>query len=190
MTKRIFGLILLALLCGCGLVRDEPYLLYQSEESVRLLALEQKAWRFDGRLAMVNQTDSISGNISWNHALHRDEIEIVGPLAQGRVVISIVPNSITIDDGDSVQNFSGSSDLIMRDQLGIDLPFGDLKFWVLGVTEPVKQVVKQEEGFYQQGWLVRYKEMQRVRDEILPKKMWIEKDRTRIKLIVDHWDLL
>lgn len=103
-------------------------------------------------------------------------------------MISIAADSVTIDDGESVQNFPGASDLVMRDQLGMDLPIQALKFWVLGTAEPNEPATKQEEGFYQQGWLVKYKEMQRVRNEILPKKLHLEKDGARIKLIVDQWD--
>lgn len=188
MSKHLIGLVWLVLLGGCSSVREESLLLYRPEVVGRGSLLEQKPWHFQGRLAVANQTDAISGTISWHHSLDKDEIELVGPLAQGRMMISIAADSVTIDDGESVQNFPGASDLVMRDQLGMDLPIQALKFWVLGTAEPNEPATKQEEGFYQQGWLVKYKEMQRVRNEILPKKLHLEKDGARIKLIVDQWD--
>lgn len=188
MTKLVFGLIGFILLGGCSLVRDESLLLYRSEDVSSSRLAGQKTWGFEGRIILINQTDSISGSISWLHERNRDEVGLVGPLSQGRMMISIAPDSIEINDGDSVKKFSGSIDLVMGEQLGVDLPVGALRCWVLGMPEPDIAVNKQDEGFYQQGWGVKYKEMQRVKDLVLPKKIWIEKDHTRIKLIIDHWD--
>jgi len=149
-----------------------------------------KAWVLEGRLALTNEKDSVSVSINWRHNEVQDDIELVGPLAQGRLKIVVSPGRVEVDDGEGLKVFNGEVDEVMAEQLGVDLPVDSLKFWVLGVNDPGQSYTEQPEGFYQGSWLVRYREMQTVNADTLPKKMTAEKDKARIKLIVDQWVLL
>lgn len=172
---------------GCSLVQEKPVEGYSFEQMQHLQ--KQNNWYFEGRLAVVGEKDSISASISWRHRAERDEIELAGPLAQGKVAITVVADSVIIDDGDTRKEFRGPVDGIVTDQLGMDMPVNALKYWVLGVSDPLDGYVHQVNGFTQYGWLVSFGEMQRVKAELLPKKITVEKDKTRIKLIVDQWNL-
>lgn len=174
-------------LTACSLISEKPLEGYQLAGMQHLQ--QQSVWYFEGRLAMVDEKDSISASINWHHRADKDEIELVGPLAQGRLAISVTPGVVVVDDGDSRQEYRGQVDRIVAEQLGVDMPVDALKYWVLGVNEPKGSFVEQEGGFFQAGWLVRYREMQRVNSKWLPKKITAEKDKTRIKLIVDQWNL-
>ncbi len=186
--KRIGLMSALALLLSaCSFAPEKPIEGYQLAEMQHLQ--KQGNWNFEGRLAMVDEKDSVSASISWRHQPERDDIELAGPLAQGRIAISVTPGGVVVDDGDHRQEYNGAVDAIVAEQLGVDMPVNALKFWVLGVNDPKQSVVEQEGGFFQGGWLVRYREMQRVNAEWLPKKITAEKDKTRIKLIVDQWNL-
>lgn len=185
----LYGLLLaLALsLSACSFAPEKPI------ESYRLAAMQhlqkQNGWHFEGRLALVDERDSISASISWRHQGERDDIELTGPLAQGRVAISVTADGVVVDDGENRQEYVGAVDAVVAEQLGVDMPVDALKFWVLGVNDPRQSFVEQEGGFVQGGWLVRFREMQRVNAELLPRKITAEKDKTRIKLIVDQWNL-
>lgn len=186
--KRIGLISVLAfLLSACSFVSEKPIEGYQLAEKQHLQ--NQDNWNFEGRLAMVDEKESVSASISWRHQPEKDEIELAGPLAQGRIAILVTPEGVVVDDGDKRQAYSGAVDAIVAEHLGVDMPVNALKFWVLGVNDPRQPVVEQEGGFFQGGWLVRYREMQRVNAEWLPKKITAEKDKTRIKLIVDQWNL-
>ncbi|MGY6278325.1 lipoprotein insertase outer membrane protein LolB [Methylomonas sp. MgM2] len=150
---------------------------------------QQRQWGLRGRLAVVSEKDSVSVSLVWRHLEDDDDIELVGPLGQGRVKINVTPGRIVVDDGDSREVFYGHADAVLSEQLGIEMPVKALRFWVLGVNDPAQDYVEQAGGFYQGGWLVRYREMQKVGSDILPKKMTVEKEKTRIKLMVDQWDL-
>ncbi|MDD4916006.1 MAG: lipoprotein insertase outer membrane protein LolB [Methylococcales bacterium] len=150
---------------------------------------KQDNWYFEGRLALANEKDSISAAITWRHQPAKDNIELVGPLAQGRVVIEVTPGRVMVDDGDNPREYQGEVDEIVSRQLGVEMPVDALRFWVLGVNDPGWPVVEQGGGFDQEGWRIRFKEMQQVQAERLPKKLSAEKDKTKIKLIVDQWEL-
>lgn len=188
MKIRLVLILALALsVNACSFIQEKPVDGYRFAEMQHLQ--QQRNWYFEGRLAMVDEKDSISASISWRHQAGRDDIELTGPLAQGRVAISVAEDKVVIDDGDNRKEYGGTVDDVVTNQLGMDMPVNALKYWVLGVNDPQESYVEQDGGFVQQGWLVRFGEMQRVKKEILPKKMTAEKDKTRIKLVVDQWDL-
>lgn len=189
MNRRFLVCIALTVwLGGCAVTPEKPAEEYQLANMQYLQ--QQKKWVLEGRLALVNEKDSVSVSINWRHNELRDDIELAGPLAQGRVKISVTPDRVTVDDGDNPRVFYGPVDEVLAEQLGVDLPVDSLKFWVLGVNDPRQTYIEQPGGFYQGSWLVRYGEMQAVNTDTLPKKMTAEKDKTRIKLIVDQWVLM
>lgn len=189
MNRRFLVYIaLIAWLGGCAVSPEKPAGEYQLSNMQYLQ--QQKEWLLEGRLALVNEKDSVSVTINWRHSELRDDIELVGPLAQGRVKISVTPDEVAVDDGDDPQVFYGPVNDVLAEQLGVDLPVDSLKFWVLGVNDPRQVYSEQPFGFYQGSWLVRFREMQVVNTHTLPKKMTAEKDKTRIKLIVDQWVLM
>ncbi len=182
----VFGFVVVVL-TACSVTPDGSLQSYQLAD-MQYLQL-QKSWSFEGRLALVNERESVSASINWHHSPERDDIALAGPLAQGRMVITVVANGVVIDDGDNRREYLGQVDRIVAAQLGMDMPINALKYWVLGVNDPEQSFMEHEGGFFQEGWLVRFREMQRVNSDWLPKKVIAEKDKTRIKLIVDRWDL-
>ncbi|MGR8931405.1 MAG: lipoprotein insertase outer membrane protein LolB [Gammaproteobacteria bacterium] len=179
---------LLLFLTACSFVAEMPIGEYQLT-AMQAMPL-RKQWMLEGRLAFTGEKDSVSASIVWRHTELRDDIELIGPLAQGRVGIVVSLDQVTIDNGENLQTFHGDPNKILAEQLGMDVPVTALKYWVLGVNDPGQTFVEQSSGFYQDGWLVSYREMQKIQAELLPKKITAQKDKARIKLIVDRWDLL
>jgi len=180
-------LLLVGLLSACSVLPEKPVASYRLAGMQHVLKLKQ--WYFEGRLAVANDKDSITAAVNWRHQLEKDEIELAGPLSQGRVAILVTADRVIVDDGEKKQVYTGSVDAVLSGQIGIDIPVSALKSWVLGVNDPDQSFAEQDGGFEQGGWLIKYKEMQWVNDELLPKKINVEKGSIKIKLIVDQWDL-
>lgn len=183
----VFALLAVSL-SACSLL-PEPRPVEGYDMAVMQPLRQQNRWMFEGRLVVTDRKESISVSVIWRHDLNRDDIELFGPLAQGRVKIELTSGQVTVDDGDSRKLFHGSHDAIVAEQLGVNIPVNSLRFWVLGLSDLGLAHVEQPSGFFQGGWLVRYREMQKVKTRLLPKRLVAEKDNTRIKLIVDQWDL-
>lgn len=173
---------------GCSVTPEKPLQVFQLEGRQHLQQLQR--WAFEGRLAVADEKDSVSLSIVWRHGLDQDDIELAGPLSQGRTKISVSPGQVTVDDGESRNVYYGEAEQVFAEQLGVDIPVASLRFWVLGVNEPEQSYIEQPGGFNQAGWSVRYREMQNGSAEELPKKITAEKDKAKIKLIVDQWDML
>jgi outer membrane lipoprotein LolB len=185
---RLIFCALLWALNGCSLMQEKPVIGYNLAQMRHLQSLA--SWNFDGRVALSNEKDSISAAISWRHNADKDEIELSGPLSQGKVAILVTANKVVVDDGESAREYTGQVDEVVGVQLGVDMPVSSLRFWVLGVNQPMRPIVEQEGGFLQDGWQIGYKELQSVDSELLPRKMSVDKNKTRIKLIIDQWKLL
>jgi outer membrane lipoprotein LolB len=172
---------------ACGLLPEKPTEIYQLEAMRHWQ--KQHSWSFDGRLALSDEKNSLSVSIAWKHQLDSDEIELTGPLAQGRVLVTIYVDKVEVDDGDKKQTYYGVSDAILTAQLGVDIPFNALRYWVLGINDPQQAYVELNEGFMQNAWQLQYKALQAVQGGWLPKRLSADKDKTKVKLVIDEWVL-
>ena len=180
--------VLLFTQTACSFITEKPQQNYQMSGRQNFKAPD--TWKFEGRIVMSNEKDSVTASIIWEHGLTLDVIDLSGPLAQGHVKISVAASKLQIDDGDQVHSFDGDPEQVMAEQLGIQVPVSSLKYWVLGLNDPSAAFVQAEDGFGQLGWSVKYKSMQKVNELSLPYKMGVENERTRLKLIVDQWNIL
>lgn len=187
MNQRVWWLVVLGLLAGCATLSEGPILEYRLADAGAAQTLDR--WYFEGRLSFVDERESVSASVNWRHSNQVDEIELVGPLAQGRVRISVSGDVVAIDDGEARRELRGDVDSMVEEGLGISLPISALRFWVLGASQPESTVTVQSSGFFQLGWLVIFQEMLQVERVALPRKMSVQRDKTRIKLFVDRWDL-
>lgn len=178
----------LFMLAGCATLTDKPELRYQPKSWAELRSIQ--SWRFEGRIVMANDKEAVNASIVWEHNADQDVIDLAGPLAQGHVRIAVMATGVTVDDGDQAQIFEGNPDDVVAAKLGVNVPIQSLKFWVLGGHDVALPVLSQDDGFMQGGWVVKYKAMQMIKGRQLPYKMLVEKDRTRLKLIVDQWNIV
>lgn len=175
------------ILGGCSVVPVKTGEVLQFD---RPEAYKQDDWYFEGRLAVVGQ-DSIAAMIKWRHAADRDEVELSGPLSQGKVVMTVVAGMAVVDDGETKKEYEGDVDRLMARIFGVDMPVTALKYWVFGVVDPGRAWQSSGgEGFQQGGWQVSYKEVRQVGVDMLPRKIFIDNQQTKIKLIIDDWEIL
>lgn len=180
--------VLLLTQTACSFVTEKPQQNYQLASRQNFKAPD--VWKFEGRIVISDEKDSVTASITWEHGLASDVIDLSGPLAQGHVKISVSATQLQIDDGDQIHSYVGDPEQIMAEQLGLQVPVKSLKYWVLGLNDPSASFVQAEDGFGQLGWFVKYKSMQKIKELDLPYKMGVENERTRLKLIVDQWKIL
>ncbi len=180
-------IFLLSLLSACAKSPTKPITPFQTSGRDYLYQITD--WSFSGRLAMSDKSNSLTASVIWKHQQNQDKIELAGPFGQGRTVIALTAHSVIIDDGDNRVQYHGNVDDIVAQQLNIALPVSALKYWVLGLVEPGIDYISVENGFLQSGWHVQFQQMQFVKDNQLPSKLKVEKDSSKLKLIIQHWEL-
>lgn len=179
--------LLVCLLSACSWVKQAPDVLYAREAMLSLYKLER--WSLDGRLSLTGQKDSWSANIIWEHDSGNEQIKLSGPLGQGATVIQLTGNRVTIDRGDGRVLSSAQPEAFINQQLGMFVPVQSLRYWVIGLPEPTQPFVETDSGYRQSGWLIEYKQMQSVNNQVAPRKMTVMNDHVKLKLIIEQWVL-
>ncbi len=186
--KKCIGLLLAVLsLSACTTVPVETNEEYSAAE--RKYLYDQSSWSFEGRLAVSSEKESWSANVAWDHDSVVEKLKLSGPLGQGAVLLTLTNGKVAIDHGNGNIQYSDKPEEIINRELGVFVPVNSLRFWVLGLPEPVNIYQLVGQGFVQSGWLVEFKQMQSIEGKSMPKKIEINKQGVRLKLFVDSWGL-
>jgi len=180
-------LVLVGLLTSCADTLVRPVSQYQLMERNYLYSKEK--WAFTGRLAYSDQNNSLAASVNWEHLKGKDKIEIAGPLGVGRTIVDIDGSKVVVNhEGKQVQ-FNGVVDDLITKYTGVSVPILSLKYWVVGLVDPEVAFVSVDDGFIQAGWHIRYQQMQVVNNDELPKKIKVERVDSKLKMIIDHWEI-
>ena len=188
LKARVFGLYLVILMVsGCTTEIVAPETLYSKITRESLYNLEQ--WSFEGRLGLTGIKDSWQANINWQHRSSNEEIRLSGPLGQGATIIKLTGTLVTIDRGNDKIQTSLEPEAFISQQLGMFVPVRSLRYWVIGVPEPGSPYVEAGLGFRQAGWLIEYKQMQRVNAQNMPRRITVTNEKVKLKIMIDQWIL-
>jgi outer membrane lipoprotein LolB len=183
------ALLLALALGGCATtpaIREAPAL---SSPALAELA----DWRASGRMAVQTGSGGFSANFDWQERPGHGEISVSGPFGAGATHISRSDEWIRIDTGRGapVEVAAPFTDLepVLSAQLGAPLPLDTLRFWMLGIPAPGVPSEAASPGFTQSGWTVRPEQPVAVAGApaALPHRLTLERDSTRIKVVVDAW---
>ena len=178
---------LCCLIAACIKAPEISEQLYTLEASQHLYAIDN--WNFQGRLALHSDQDSWSANLHWQHQPELDRIKLSGPMGQGAVIIELRGDCMTIDQAEDGVEFSCDPDELIQRRVGIFVPVTDLSLWVLGLPGKDGEYQKIPGGFIQSGWRIRVRQSMRVQNELLPHKIVIANQNTKLKLVIDQWVL-
>jgi outer membrane lipoprotein LolB len=188
--RRLTALVFICVLASCAKSPVKPAV-EQFQLAGRNYLYDRAQWSFDGRLALSSQSESLSLSIDWKHQSYKgeviDRIELAGPFGQGRTIISIADRDLLIDFGDRQETFVGDVDELLSRQIGFSVPVSALKYWVLGLVKPKTKYLIVDGGFEQLGWRVNYRKMMIVEGEKMPRKINVEREDVRLRLVVDQW---
>ena len=188
LKARVFGLYLVILMAsGCATEIVAPETLYSKITRESLYNLEQ--WAFEGRLGLIGIKDSWQANINWQHRSSDEEIRLSGPLGQGATIIKLTGTLVTIDRGNDKIQTSLEPEAFISQQLGMFVPVRSLRYWVIGVPEPGSPYVEAGLGFRQAGWVIEYKQMQRVNAQNMPRRITVTNEKVKLKIMIDQWIL-
>ncbi len=157
----------------------------------RYYLYDKSEWSFSGRMAFSDKNNSISAAIDWKHQGEQDQLELSGPFGQGRTLIQLFGDKVVVDYGNEQRKYFGNVDELVARHVGISIPVSALKYWVLGLVEPDIEYDMFENGFLQAGWRVNYQQMQtqNVGQVDMPKKIRVEQNEVKLKLIINEWDI-
>lgn len=149
-------------------------------------------WSFTGRMAIQADDEATSFNVDWLQQQGRYEIELSGPLGQGRVLIAGSPERVTMEDAND-QHTAPNLNALAFELVGIELPLDHLPYWVRAIPHPERDFAMESNGqnqvvsIQQSGWNVTFDDY--FDDSDLPRKMVFARGNDSGKLIIRAWQL-
>ena len=191
--QRHFLFALLLLCAGCAVTPKQPA---GAPANVDLAQLDQ--WQARGRLGVSGPETGGSGSFDWQQRGDRTDLQIRGPVGIGSVRLQLRGDPASPDleletgDGRKLESTDAWNELESR--LGVQVPAGSLRYWILGVAAPGEHVwheaapdgsVMLEQG----GWRIDYQRYSTEPGARVPVKMSASNGAARVRIVVDRWRL-
>ena len=151
-------------------------------------------FRLRGKIAVRGPGDAFSASFDWMQTGEAFDIELWGPLGQGRVHLSGDGTRLTVTDARGATVTGVSAEALMASKLGWSVPIAALPYWVRGRYDPSNSVAGERRaadgtlaGFKQLGWTV---EVSRWRQSALgrvPARIVAVQPERRIVIVCKEW---
>jgi outer membrane lipoprotein LolB len=158
-----------------------------------------QGWEASGRIAVKSGAEGGQGSIHWVQESANASIALRGPFGVGAYQIDWTDDDLVITGkaGEVTLAYAGSDavERFLTDQLGWSFPARSTRYWILGIADPrfSSRTEFDDDGWLatleQDGWFVSYDRFVQEQGRWMPRKIVMESDLARVKLIVDRWRL-
>ena len=176
--KYVTYLLALLLLGGCTLFAPQPQ--------------KDVSWRIEGKIGVKIDKKGSSARFWWQQRANTIEIEVWGPLGQGRTRFTGMAEDLMVTQGDKILA-QGPAAQVMQHYLGWYLPVHVMSDWVFGqpsadfgVSGTKINNQGQITAFRQLGWQVECSDFRPFDTVQYPRKLRIAKENTQITLVQSH----
>jgi outer membrane lipoprotein LolB len=189
MTRQAAVFLALAALAGCASAPLAPQPFVPADPSA------YASWTATGRLALAANGQGGSGSFTWEQHADATTLSLRGPLGSGamRVTADGERLSVTDDDGHSLD--TEQTRALLRERLGADLPWTNLRYWMLGVPAPdgrasvVDTTTAPMRVIEQEDWRIGYDAFRPTLGVSLPTRFSATHEGIRLKVTVDQWQV-
>lgn len=170
----------------------------EAAQSRRETALRAQAqWSLSGRIALSNGRNGGSGRIDWRQDGDRYEIALSAPVTRQSWRLSGDAAGARLEGVEGGPRSGPDAAALLREATGWDIPVAALKDWVRGLrAQDVAQVqvtyandgrpLRIEQG----GWRIDYRWPEAgAAGPALPTRLDAMRDKAKVKLIVDAWQV-
>lgn len=182
--KRLFFLILI--LSGCARVATLP----------PMAAGQVDSWHLTGRIAISTENDNWTANFYWQQLGSAYQLRLNSPLGQGAMLLEGDENGVVMRTADKRTFKAADPDTLIAKIMKIPIPVTNLHAWIRGIPAPKSQpqwYTFDEAGHLlrlrQDGWEIDYGRYVKVQGIDLPKKIFLENNRFKVKFVISRWKL-
>ena len=162
------------------------------QRNARLAGLEQ--WEVRGRLSLRLPQEAVNASFEWRQALQAYNLDLSGPLGQGQVKLSAAPGLVTLTTAQGERWSAQSPEALLKERLNWDLPVAGLSYWLLGRSDPAREVETLEVDelgrptrLGQDGWEVTYQQYITYQGVDVPTKLSLKRPGVRAKVLASRW---
>lgn len=187
MSRPAWAAVVALALAGCAATPRAPEGVARPDPAV----LDQ--WSASGRMAIAAGNDGGSGSFDWAQDGTTSRLDLRGPLGAGAVRLVVTPGTLSLSDGSGRVLDADVARADLQARLGADLPWGHLRYWLLGVPAPGVEATVLDQAaapwrvIEQAGWRLAYDSFDVVGGLNLPRRLSAERGAVRVRVIVDAW---
>jgi len=198
-TLAVLGVIGVALM-ACQSIPVEPEQLRKQHQA----AIEQResqlaavsSWELTSRISLVTNAEAWSGQLYWQQGATSDYfIQFDAPSGQGAMQLLGGHDGVELRLANGQSYNANDAEALLRRETNWDIPLGGLWYWVRGLPDPqmpVKVTLDAQgsiQDLKQNGWHVQYEQYQQYGAISFPRKIVIQREDMRIRLIVTQWTI-
>ncbi len=146
-------------------------------------------WALSGRLGIQTDTQSLSGQIDWQHGRASDVLVLATPLGQTVARIERQGDEVTLEVPNQPLRRAPDAETLTREALGYPLPIAGLGWWIQAQRDPARpaDLVRDASGrvvqIRQDGWTIDFLQYADHR----PRKLALVRDKLELRLVIDRW---
>ena len=151
-------------------------------------------FRLRGKIAVRGPGDAFSASFDWIQTGEAFDIELWGPLGQGRVRLRGDGERLTVRDARGTTTSGISAEPFMASALGWSVPISALPFWVRGRYDPGSAVAEHRRAadgtlaaFEQLGWTVEVSRWGESAVGPVPGRVVAVQGERRIVIVCKEW---
>lgn len=197
MTRRLLVIaVLMSCMTACALRPTIPGTSVRWDDRRETL-LDLTNWQARGRIAVKSDTGGGQGNIQWQQSDAGARIRVNGPFGAGAYELTWSADKITVTDkyGEVSADYTGpgAAERLLNERLGWSFPADSTRFWILGIANPDYPASEHFDpdgwlaSIEQNGWLIAYEGFATRSGNWLPRRIVMENEQARVKLVVDRW---
>lgn len=189
--RLLFALALVGLLAGCAQLPGVELAAGLPPRPARNMI---DAYTLAGRIAVREGERHYAANITWQHALERDEILFATPLGQGIAELTRDAAGARLTTAEHREFVAADWQELSTQVFGISLPLAALPRWlVAAVPADALGVTRDGAGRPQQmvsdGWQVAYLDYESAAADALPTLLELKREDIEVRLKIDDWQL-
>ncbi len=183
MKKYIF---LLLILSGCLALPALP----------NMPAEKLNSWQINGRIAIITKNDSWTAKFNWQQQATNYQLRFSNPMGQGAIFLDGNDTGVIMRTADNKTFTANDPDTLIADVLKLHIPVTNLHFWIRGIPNPKSSPqwysldkIGRLKTLRQNAWEIEYGRYVNMQNINLPKKIFLNGDDFRVKIIIDKWNI-
>lgn len=151
-------------------------------------------WQLDGRISLITDNEAWSGQLYWQQNAAADYfIQFSAPSGQGAMQLLGSDENVELRMANGKTYQAKDADTLLRQETNWELPIDSLWYWVRGLPNPelpVKTTLDPQgliQDLQQNDWHIQYKNYQQYDAFYFPRKIVIQHEDMKVRLIVTQW---
>jgi outer membrane lipoprotein LolB len=155
-----------------------------------------KIWTLTGRMSVQMENDNWSASVHWEQNNDDYRLRIIAPFGRSTVQISGNTDSVALTTADNQVFEDDDVDVLIRQNLGWDIPVAALAYWIKGLPEQTAEtqtLVIDDMGratdLSQSGWRIQYERYTNSSGYEMPLRITLQREGLQLRLIINKWEI-